>query len=50
MTIEKYEKLLQKYEKLLQRIYECPDVMFTIDSNDRELADEIERVLEEANS
>ena len=32
---------------LLLRIYECPDVMFTVASNDEGLAKEIEKIIEE---
>jgi len=32
---------------LLLRIYECPDVMYVIDSEDSALAKEIEEIIEE---
>lgn len=35
----------EKYLDLLRRIEACPDVMFTIDSNDTDLAAEIVEIL-----
>lgn len=37
---------VDKAVELLRRIHDCPDVMFTIDSEDSELAAEIEAVLD----
>ena len=38
---------VDKFVDLLRRIEACPDVMFTIDSNDSELAAEIVEILSE---
>ena len=39
---------IDKFVDLLRRIEACPDVMFTIDSNDSELAAEISEIVGEA--
>jgi hypothetical protein len=39
---------VDKFIDLLRRIEACPDVMFTIDSNDSELAAEIIGIIGEA--
>lgn len=32
---------------LILRIYECPDVMFTINSEDHQLAKDVEKIISE---